>query len=229
MSGEFLAIIAVLFMDKFIYRLAFYKKELLKYVSSNDLLSFLIRALRRSYLPICYSQGFNPKPLISFGLPCPVGVESEQDWIDITLGKEMEKNEIMESLNSQLPKSLQFFRCERKYTNSSLISDTYGINYELKVFALIKEKLLEEVAEFKNKENVMILVRRGSKIKEINIKSFIEDMELKEIETGYFIVSLKTKKIGDSIIRGEEFLEIFSSKPLLLDQKREVVLNCINY
>ncbi|WP_258189068.1 DUF2344 domain-containing protein [Candidatus Hakubella thermalkaliphila] len=41
--------------------------------------------VRRAALPILYSQGFNPRPQISFGPPPPVGVESEGEYADLML------------------------------------------------------------------------------------------------------------------------------------------------
>jgi len=120
-------------MDKIVYRLAFYKKRLLKYISSIDMLNFMNRAVRRSGLPVAYSQGYNPRPLISLGLPCPVGIESKKEWLDITLKYYIEKEEVLNKWNKELPEDLQFFEVLES-PKSSLIKDTYGINYELEVF-----------------------------------------------------------------------------------------------
>uniref|UniRef100_A0A7C3RL85 DUF2344 domain-containing protein n=1 Tax=Dictyoglomus thermophilum TaxID=14 RepID=A0A7C3RL85_DICTH len=210
-------------MDKIVYRLAFYKKRLLKYISSIDMLNFMNRAVRRSGLPVAYSQGYNPRPLISLGLPCPVGIESKKEWLDITLKYYIEKEEVLNKWNKELPEDLQFFEVLES-PKSSLIKDTYGINYELEVFVANESSFLEDIERFKNNDKVYILVRRGEKIKEIDLKRYIYDIKIEKRDNRYNI-ELKTKKIEDSIIRGEEFLEIFSYKPLLINQVREVILN----
>ena len=43
------------------------------------------RALRRSRLPLAYSQGFVPHPLVSFGLALPTGCESRGEYLDLRL------------------------------------------------------------------------------------------------------------------------------------------------
>jgi len=88
----------------------------------------------------------------------------------------------------------------------------------------MKVHFLEDIERFKNNDKVYILVRRGEKIKEIDLKRYIYDIKIEKRDNRYNI-ELKTKKIEDSIIRGEEFLEIFSYKPLLINQVREVILN----
>lgn len=41
------------------------------------------RALRRAHLPIAYSEGFNPRPLLSFSLALPTGCESSAEYVDL--------------------------------------------------------------------------------------------------------------------------------------------------
>jgi hypothetical protein len=43
------------------------------------------RALRRSELPIAYSQGFAPRPQVAFGPPLPVGLVSDGEYIDVQM------------------------------------------------------------------------------------------------------------------------------------------------
>jgi radical SAM-linked protein len=56
-----------------------------KYMSHLDNLRTLERAIRRSDMPIAYSQGFNPSMKLSFGPPLPLGFTSEAELVDITL------------------------------------------------------------------------------------------------------------------------------------------------
>ena len=45
----------------------------------------MIRALRRAGIRVKYTEGFNPKPKITFGPPIPLGVESAAEYADVTL------------------------------------------------------------------------------------------------------------------------------------------------
>ncbi|MDE7371490.1 MAG: TIGR03960 family B12-binding radical SAM protein, partial [Desulfovibrio sp.] len=49
-------------------------------LSQLELQATLERALRRAGLPLAFSRGFHPLPLLSFGRALPVGVESEAEW-----------------------------------------------------------------------------------------------------------------------------------------------------
>lgn len=66
-------------------RIKYIKGEQVKYISHLDILRTLNRVLKRAELPVAYSQGYNPHPLVSFGLPLSVGVTSEAEYADIDL------------------------------------------------------------------------------------------------------------------------------------------------
>lgn len=70
-------------VNKNIIRFEFTKKGGLKYISHLDLQRAFARIIKRSTVPIRYTEGFNPHPKMVFGLPLSVGCESECELIDI--------------------------------------------------------------------------------------------------------------------------------------------------
>ena len=66
-------------------RIWFTKKDASKYISHLDLTRCLIRAFRRTDIPLWYTEGFNPHPYLVFGLPLPLGVEGLREVLDIRL------------------------------------------------------------------------------------------------------------------------------------------------
>ncbi|MCL1882464.1 MAG: TIGR03936 family radical SAM-associated protein [Defluviitaleaceae bacterium] len=87
-------------------RLRFSKSETLKYIGHLDFLRVLQQTIRRAGLPAAFSQGFNPHLLISFALPLPLGMESVNDYADVTLESEMPFDEIAEKINASAPRGL---------------------------------------------------------------------------------------------------------------------------
>ena len=63
--------------------LVFYKGGLLRFVGHLDVMRTLQRALRRAEIPLCYSQGFNPHPLMGFASPLALGCTGEQELMEI--------------------------------------------------------------------------------------------------------------------------------------------------
>ncbi len=66
-------------------RVRFAKVGKIRFTSHRDVARMWERALRRSGLPVARSQGFNPRPLVAFGLALPTGCESLAEYIDVTL------------------------------------------------------------------------------------------------------------------------------------------------
>ena len=70
-----------------IKRIYFEKKDEMKYISHRDFLRFLERLFKISKLDIEYSNGFHPRPRMSFGKPISIGEEVFLEPMDILFKK----------------------------------------------------------------------------------------------------------------------------------------------
>ncbi|MCQ4950886.1 TIGR03936 family radical SAM-associated protein, partial [Bittarella massiliensis (ex Durand et al. 2017)] len=77
------------------------------YISHLDLVRCMARALKRSGLPVWYTQGFNPHIYLTFTLPLSLGQESECEIMQFRLVEELPLNEVKDRLNAALPAGLQ--------------------------------------------------------------------------------------------------------------------------
>lgn len=85
-------------------RVLFSKKGRLKFVSHLDMNRFFTRVLRKSGLPIWYTEGFNPHPYLTFALPLSLGFESEYEILDFRiLDDELSLDTIKERLSLVVP------------------------------------------------------------------------------------------------------------------------------
>jgi radical SAM-linked protein len=66
-----------------IFRIRFAKYGVVKFIGHLDAMRYFQKAVRRSELPIKYSQGFNPHQLMVFAQPLGVGVTSDGEYMDI--------------------------------------------------------------------------------------------------------------------------------------------------
>jgi radical SAM-linked protein len=67
----------------------------------------LQRALRRSGLPIAYSQGYNPRLRLNLALPLPLGVTAEREYGELFLTEKVDPALLISSLSAQLPAGLK--------------------------------------------------------------------------------------------------------------------------
>lgn len=66
-------------------RVRFSKTGKVRFTSHRDVARIWERALRRAGLPIAYTEGFSPRPKLSFGLALSTGYESFGEYLDISL------------------------------------------------------------------------------------------------------------------------------------------------
>jgi radical SAM-linked protein len=66
-------------------RIRFAKLGKIRFTSQRDVARMWERALRRASLPLAYSEGFSPRPQLSFGLALPTGCESLAEYLDVVL------------------------------------------------------------------------------------------------------------------------------------------------
>jgi radical SAM-linked protein len=72
-------------------------------LSHLETMHALLRAVRRAGLPVSYSQGYHPKPRVSFGPALPVGVESVCEHLDLDLHGPADAADVADRLGRQLP------------------------------------------------------------------------------------------------------------------------------
>jgi radical SAM-linked protein len=90
-------------------RLRYGKVRRLVAISHLETMHAILRALRRAGLPMAYSQGYHPKPRVSFGPALPVGVESRCEYLDLELVGEHDASEIAARVAAKLPAGLEVY------------------------------------------------------------------------------------------------------------------------
>jgi radical SAM-linked protein len=92
---------------KKVVRIRFSRKGPGAYLAHLDMMRIFERAINRADLCCEYTQGFNPRPIMTFALPLGVGVETIDDYADIVV---CEKTKIMDFttlLNQFLPEDIE--------------------------------------------------------------------------------------------------------------------------
>ena len=77
-----------------------------RFTSHRDAARIWERALRRAALPVAASEGFTPRPKISFGLALPTGAESIAEYVDVELrsdAADVDVQQLPERLSDALP------------------------------------------------------------------------------------------------------------------------------
>jgi len=68
-------------------RVRFAKRGKVRFTSHRDVARLWERALRKAGVDVAYSEGFSPRPKLSFGLALSTGHESEAEYLEIRLAE----------------------------------------------------------------------------------------------------------------------------------------------
>ena len=93
-------------------RATFSKSGDMRLISHLDLMRLFSRALRRADLPVRITKGFSPHLKISIKRALKLGIESENEELDVYAAERIEQNFFMESLNKSLPNGIRIKRVE---------------------------------------------------------------------------------------------------------------------
>ena len=87
-------------------RIRFSKQDDLRWIGHRDLMRCFERIFRRAELPLGRSEGFHPKPRMTFPLPLAVGIAGADEVMEFELAETLTAEEIQSRLAPQLPGGL---------------------------------------------------------------------------------------------------------------------------
>ncbi len=87
-------------------RLRYTKLGKVRWISHRDVARALERAFRIAQLPLAFSEGFSPRPRVSFGLALSTGHESESEYLDLVFSEAVDLDALASRLNSGLPEGI---------------------------------------------------------------------------------------------------------------------------
>lgn len=194
--------------EEWIVRMKFAKAGLIKYITHHDLFRIFQRSINMLNLPIKYSQGFNRRPKISFGFPIPMSYAAFEEYVDMIFLRSI--SDIKSQFNKVLPEGLKIIsqaQIERK--TPSIMIDTKEIIYKVKFYSDIDtDKIKNKYFDLRKNDNLKIKRKNKKKVKEINLREFIKDLEFGEnyIIIKYKVVNSKTARVVEllKLLFGED-------------------------
>lgn len=91
-------------------RVKFTKTGSLQFISHLDLMRTVVRLMLRAEIPVAMTEGFNPHPKISFVLPLSVGTQSECEYLDFKITRDIGYSSIIGRMNAQSVPGLTFLQ-----------------------------------------------------------------------------------------------------------------------
>ncbi|WP_177162891.1 TIGR03936 family radical SAM-associated protein [uncultured Fusobacterium sp.] len=163
-------------------RVYFDKFGEMKFISHLDLLRFFDRLLKKSQIPVKYSQGFHPRPKMSFGSPISLGTEAYNELMDFELETPMSNEEVFDRLNSSNVVGFRVNKVEDVIGKASIMEEYTIMVYEIES----EEEIITKLETLLNQEEIVEVKEKKGKVTTRNlkerIKSFRREGDMIEME-----------------------------------------------
>ena len=216
------------------YVLKYKKGEEVKYLSHLDFVRMFHRTVRRSGLPMSFSQGFNPHPIMTVAMPLSVGVTSDCEYMKIGFDGDFSGEEIKNKLNNAFPKGFKILAAVKtegkEHDFNKLDRAEYLIEAEL------EKPYVPDIEDFMANEKILVMKKSKSGIKEADIKPYIYKLRIKEAKDNIILFdmiiaagnnyNLKPETVLDAIKNYQpEFNPVFSMsrRTLVLAGDKELI------
>ncbi len=175
-------------------RIRWGRRGMRRFLSHLDNIRVIERVLRRSGLPVAWSQGFHPHMKMSFGPPLTLGFTSEAEYFDLTLERPIQAD-LMEKPGRILPGGFYFIAAQIiKNPKASISSIINRAVYEL---------VLEEDNDIEDKIEALLIrdkieVGRVKKdtVRTIDIRPAIYSLGINRHNADYPGQSVLTLELG---------------------------------
>lgn len=191
-------------------RVRFKRTEKLRFLSHLDQQRLFGRALRRAGLPLAYSQGYNPHPILSFAVAMPVGMTSEAEYADI--GLERFPQNAAQMLTAAMPEGIEITAIQVLPEGApSLSKSVLGAEYRIACEDL---KIADTDAfyncldAFVQQSEITILKRnKKGKMVEKNIRPNVE--RLSASINGGVVFDVRVNAVAGSLLGPENIVDAF--------------------
>ncbi len=153
----------------------FEKGERIRHIGHLDIQRSVQRGLRRSGLPVAYSQGFNPHILITFASALSTGACGKREIMDVTMAEETEPQEFVTRMNRAMPPEMQVKEARAiDSKHPSLMGMVRAAEYDLMIRdEAVGERLIAAIPVMMDKESIPAMRKTKTKLTEVDIKPLI--------------------------------------------------------
>ena len=153
----------------------FEKGERIRHIGHLDIQRSVQRGLRRSGLPVAYSNGFNPHILVTFASALSTGACGKREIMDVTMAEDVSGEEFLERMNRAMPPEMQLKEARAVDSkHPSLMGMVRAAVYDLTIRNEETGKLLiSAIPAMMEKERIPAMRKTKTKLTEVDIKPLI--------------------------------------------------------
>ncbi|QGJ72021.1 Radical SAM-linked protein [Planctomycetales bacterium 10988] len=158
-------------------RIRFRKEGDLRLISHRDLMRSMDRLFRRAEIQLAMSQGFRPKPKISFPLALAVGVAGRDEVMELELADTWEDEQLARTLEKHAPPGLEFTSVETIAPQEAK-AQVVRVTYEIDASSIPQAELQAAIERFL-KESEYWIVREDNQ-KKVDLRAPVQSLGLED-------------------------------------------------
>ncbi len=163
----------------------------------------ILRAIRQAQLPVLYSEGYTPRPKVSFSPACPSGIESRAEYFEIACAGTPAGRTCAEALGRFLPDGINVLDVHELAWDAPTLAQTIGaMHYSAALPAAADlEEVREQLASFFARPAVPVMVLRKG-------RSRLHDARAQVLEAAVvgYALQLSLRASGDGGLKLQEAL-----------------------
>lgn len=179
-------------------RFRFTKRGKVRFISHRDVARAFDRAIRVVRLPVAFTEGFSPRPKMSFGLALPVAAESDAEYLDIAFADPIDPGVVARDLSGVLPEGMDVTGAAALDERAPALQESVsGVEFRLEIVddewrPVVPEVLREAVTDLMGRDVVPVVrVRKGRK-REGDLRPAVLRMEVADEPPVAVVVELTT-------------------------------------
>ncbi len=156
----------------------FEKSERLRHIGHLDIQRAVMRALRRSGLPVSYSKGFNPHILLTFASALSTGAAGRKEIMDVQLDRDVTPAEFISAMNGAMPPDMQLSNAKvLDDKHIALMAQVQAADYTITILDEgAAEKLMAALPAFLSQETIVTMRKTKSGMKETDIRPLLLEL-----------------------------------------------------
>jgi len=191
------------------------------YLGHVDFTRTVGRGLRRTSLPLKFTEGFNSRVKVEMGFPLSVGMLGEDEFFDFYLSEDVAIDKIKALLDTALDGIINIKRINEIPDNLPYITSLPALLTHF-IYAELKEPLSEETLEkklFAILEMLSIVVlrqKKGANVKK-DVRPFIKNIKLLEINNASVVFLFSSHFTSSGSIKIDEIEDILNENGIPVD------------
>ena len=153
----------------------FEKSERIRHIGHLDIQRSVQRGLRRSGLPVAYSNGFHPHILISFASALSTGAAGKREIMDVTLAEPVTADRFLDAMNRAMPPVLRLLEARPLADRApALMTLVRAAVYDLRIDGDQEaRRILGAVPAALARQELRAMRKTKTKLEEIDIRPLI--------------------------------------------------------